>query len=99
MPLTMKRVLRLLAMAAAVAIVSLAFLPGSSGSGPYASTLDDSADVTPVMGPPPDCENKECLTACWVDGCKKNRGTKCVRTEMQPLSCPPETGGCVTQTC
>lgn len=95
MSLSYKRVLRVLAITAAVAVVSIAFLPGASGSGPYASVLDDSGHATPVAK----CANTICNTSCWVGGCSRNHGTACRKTVREPLNCPTGTGGCLASAC
>jgi hypothetical protein len=90
-----KKVLRVLAIAAAVAVVSIAFLPGASGSGPYASVLDDSGRATPVAKK---CANTGCLSACWIGGCATNPGTECVKTTRFPGDCNFRFG-CYSRVC
>lgn len=98
MKLSVRRVLFLLAVGAAVTVFSLAVLPGSSRSGLYASTLEDSQEV---MGGGNSCPKVRCVTACWLDGCVSNKPNRtfCRRTIIQPIECEPGTGGCVTSAC
>lgn len=93
-----KRVLFLLAITAALAVVSFAVFPDSPKSGLYASTLDDSEQV---MGGGGSCPKTRCVTWCWVSGCEKNNPnmTRCRKTVMEPLKCPTGTGGCLAEAC
>jgi hypothetical protein len=96
MSLSVRNTVRLLAVGVAIAVISVAFLPGSSGAGPYASILDDSGHATPVAKK---CANTICNSWCWIDGCVHNPQTQCRRTVMQPLECPSGTGGCLASAC
>ncbi len=78
-----KRTLRLLVIAAAVVVTSLAFLHLSTRSASYAAK----------------CDNTACNSSCWVGGTHHNHGTFAMRTVREPLKCPTGTGGCLTQAC
>ena len=91
---SLRSALRLLAIAAAITVVSFAFLHRSPKSETGAAVVDNEGGSTPAST----CANTACDSACWADGTHANMGTVASST---PFS-PPECGGgpgCKTDPC
>ena len=89
MSLSLKRVARVLAVAAVVAILSATV--GSQNASTQVAGDDQCTD-----GRAP-CPNVACAGECWSDGTVPNQGTKVKRTQFS--TCGIGEDGCITQSC
>ncbi len=91
---SLKKALWLITIAAAVAVMSAAFVGQHAKGGAQAAVAGDDPTPTPVGS----CANTACNTACWADGTHHNHGTFAKQTVRTPVGCTG-TGGCVTEAC
>lgn len=91
---SLRYTLRFLAIAAAIAVVSLAFLTDASKSGPAASATE-----TPECLDPLTCANLACNGCCWEEGWHYNPGTYVQFRQIFPVECGCTEGSCNTKPC
>jgi hypothetical protein len=95
MSLPLKKVVRLLAVAAAIATISLASVNSPSKSGAFACGVNATGGATPLTP----CPNTACVSACWDDGTYYSPGHEAVEKQFAPVECGIGHHGCITRTC
>ena len=90
MSVSVKRMVRFLAIGVAIAICSLVI-------NSYFGTADDACADHGCSGT---CPHEVCFSDCWADGTytDANSCTKVKHTPFAPIGCEPG-GGCITQSC